>query len=80
MKLSDNDEQLVADFVGEFAVRFRDGDEVDPRDYLDRLPSKEMKDAFLEAANVSRLASVMEQVRKDDIRGKRAGRKQGMKA
>jgi len=76
MQLSDNDEQLVADFVGEFAERFRDGADVDPKDYLDRLPTREMKEAFLEVANMSRLISVGEQVRQDDARGRRREKKQ----
>jgi hypothetical protein len=80
MELSDNDEQLVADFVGEFAERFRDGADVDPKDYLDRLPTKEMKEAFLEAANVSRLVSVMEQVRQDDGSARRKARRMNARA
>jgi hypothetical protein len=67
MELSDNDEQLVADLVADFAVRFRDGADVSPQNYLDRLPSEAMKQAFKEAANMTRMISVMEQVRKDEV-------------
>lgn len=70
MGLSDNDEQLVADLVADFAERFRDGADVSMRDYLDRLPTEDMKAAFREAANMSRFVSVMEQVRKDDAKAR----------
>lgn len=78
MQLSDNDEQLIADFVADFAERFRNGEDVSLQGYLERLPTEEMRQEFQVAANASRFISVMEQARKDDVSARRIGRKQGI--
>jgi hypothetical protein len=82
MELTDNEEQLVADLATDFAERFRDGDEVSMQDYLERLPTDAMKDAFREVANMSRFLSVMQEGKKEKVGAKirQEGRSRAAKA
>ena len=51
--LTDNEEQLVADLAVEFFERWRAGEQVSMRGYLELLPNDQTRRAFKRAANAS---------------------------
>jgi hypothetical protein len=58
-------EQLLAELVGDFADRWRAGEEPAIESYLKRLPTDELRAEFLELIGIDRLLQIVEDVRAD---------------
>lgn len=64
-RLNKDEEQLVADLAIDYCDRWRAGEEVSMNDYLEWLPTEQMRQEFKEAVNMARLLTIAHDVKGD---------------